>query len=49
MNTLEDSDSLKRKFNENITQTKNSNPSNLDQDYKVFTTEFDEIAKAEIS
>ena len=42
--TLEDSDSLKES-NENITQTKNSK--NIDQDYKVFTTEFDEIAKAE--
>ena len=42
--TLEDSDSL-NESNENITQTKNSK--NIDQDYKVFTTEFDEIAKAE--
>ena len=25
-----------------------TNSSNLDQEYKIFTTEFDEIAKAEI-
>ena len=42
---LEDSDSLK-KSTENILQKININ--NIDQDYKVFTTEFDEIAKAEI-
>ncbi|WP_415275857.1 cobalamin biosynthesis protein CobT [Candidatus Pelagibacter sp. Uisw_116] len=42
---LEDSDSLKESV-ENVLQKKNIN--NLDQDYKVFTTEFDEIAKAEI-
>ena len=42
---LEDSDSLKESA-ENILQKKNIN--NIDQDYKVFTTEFDEIAKAEI-
>jgi len=42
---LEDSDSLKQST-ENIMQKTNSN--NLDQEYKIFTTEFDEIAKAEI-
>jgi cobaltochelatase CobT len=42
---LEDSDSLKERV-ENVLQKKNIN--NIDQDYKVFTTEFDEIAKAEI-
>ena len=42
---LEDSDSLK-KSSENMPQKTNS--SNLDQEYKIFTTEFDEIAKAEI-
>jgi len=42
---LEDSDSLKEST-ENILQKTNIN--NIDQDYKVFTTEFDEIAKAEI-
>ncbi|MDB9956997.1 cobalamin biosynthesis protein CobT [Candidatus Pelagibacter sp.] len=42
---LEDSDSLKESA-ENILQKTNIN--NIDQDYKVFTTEFDEIAKAEI-
>ena len=42
---LEDSDSLKESI-ENVLQKTNIN--NIDQDYKVFTTEFDEIAKAEI-
>ena len=42
---LEDSDSLKESA-ENVLQKTNIN--NIDQDYKVFTTEFDEIAKAEI-
>jgi len=42
---LEDSDSLKESA-ENVLQKANIN--NIDQDYKVFTTEFDEIAKAEI-
>ncbi|MDB4070219.1 cobalamin biosynthesis protein CobT [Candidatus Pelagibacter sp.] len=42
---LEDSDSLKEST-ENVLQKTNIN--NIDQDYKVFTTEFDEIAKAEI-
>jgi len=42
---LEDSDSLKENA-ESILQKTNIN--NIDQDYKVFTTEFDEIAKAEI-
>jgi len=42
---LEDSDSLKEST-ESILQKTNIN--NIDQDYKVFTTEFDEIAKAEI-
>ncbi|MDC1464036.1 cobalamin biosynthesis protein CobT [Alphaproteobacteria bacterium] len=42
---LEDSDSLKESA-ENALQKTNIN--NIDQDYKVFTTEFDEIAKAEI-
>jgi cobaltochelatase CobT len=42
---LEDSDSLKESV-ENVLQKTNIN--NIDQDYKVFTTEFDEIAKAEI-
>jgi cobaltochelatase CobT len=42
---LEDSDSLKEST-ENVLQKININ--NIDQDYKVFTTEFDEIAKAEI-
>ena len=42
---LEDSESFKESA-ENITQKTNLN--NLDQEYKVFTTEFDEIAKAEI-
>ncbi|MDB9767113.1 cobalamin biosynthesis protein CobT [Candidatus Pelagibacter sp.] len=42
---LEDSDSLKESA-ENFLQKTNIN--NIDQDYKVFTTEFDEIAKAEI-
>jgi len=41
---LEDSDSLNEN-NENILQKKNVN--NTDQEYKVFTTEFDEIEKAE--
>jgi len=42
---LEDSDSLKESA-ENILQKTNIN--NINQEYKVFTTEFDEIAKAEI-
>ena len=42
---LEDSESFKESA-ENITQKTNLN--NLDQEYKVFTIEFDEIAKAEI-
>ena len=42
---LEDSESLKESL-ENIMQKTNLN--NIDQEYKVFTTEFDEIAKAEI-
>ncbi len=42
---LEDSDSLKESA-ENVLQK--TNIDNIDQDYKVFTTEFDEIAKAEI-
>jgi len=41
----EDSDSLKES-SENIIQKNNLN--NTDQEYKIFTTEFDEIAKAEI-
>jgi cobaltochelatase CobT len=41
---LEDSDSLKEST-ENVLQKTNIN--NIDQDYKVFTTDFDEIAKAE--
>ncbi|MDB4081362.1 cobalamin biosynthesis protein CobT [Candidatus Pelagibacter sp.] len=41
----EDSESLKEST-ENIMQKTNFN--NIDQEYKVFTTEFDEIAKAEI-
>ena len=42
---LEDSDSLKESA-ESVLQKTNLN--NIDQDYKIFTTEFDEIAKAEI-
>ncbi|EAS84868.1 Cobalamin biosynthesis protein CobT [Candidatus Pelagibacter ubique HTCC1002] len=42
---LEDSDSLKESAESVLQKT---NIDNLDQDYKVFTTEFDEIAKAEI-
>ena len=42
---LEDSDSVKEST-ENLIQKTNLN--NLDQEYKIFTTEFDEIAKAEI-
>jgi len=41
---LEDSDSLKES-KENVIQKNNLN--NADQEYKVFTTEFDEITKAE--
>ena len=41
---LEDSDSF-NESKENVMQKTNSN--NTDQEYKVFTTEFDEIAKAE--
>ena len=41
---LENLDSLK-KSTENVIQKTNLN--NIDQEYKVFTTEFDEIAKAE--
>ena len=42
---LEDSDSLKESI-ENISQK--TNMKNVDQEYKIYTTEFDEIAKAEI-
>ena len=42
---LEDSESLKEST-ENVIQKTNLN--NGDQEYKIFTTEFDEIAKAEI-
>ena len=42
---LEDSDSLKESAESVLQKT---NIDNIDQDYKVFTTEFDEIAKAEI-
>ena len=42
---LEDSESLKEST-ESIMQKTNLN--NIDQEYKIFTTEFDEIAKAEI-
>jgi len=42
---LEDSDS-KKESTENLIQKTNSN--NTDQEYKIFTTEFDEISKAEI-
>ena len=42
---LEDSDSLKESAESVLQKT---NVDNIDQDYKVFTTEFDEIAKAEI-
>ena len=42
---LEDSESLKESI-ENISQK--TNMKNVDQEYKVYTTEFDEIAKAEI-
>ncbi|MDB2601515.1 cobalamin biosynthesis protein CobT [Candidatus Pelagibacter bacterium] len=42
---LEDSDSLKESVESVLQKT---NIDNIDQDYKVFTTEFDEIAKAEI-
>jgi len=42
---LEDSESLKESI-ENISQK--TNMKNIDQEYKVYTTEFDEIAKAEI-
>ena len=42
---LEDSESLKEST-ESIMQKTNFN--NIDQEYKVFTTEFDEIAKAEL-
>ena len=41
---LKDSDSLKEST-ENVVQKTNLN--NVDQEYKIFTTEFDEIAKAE--
>jgi len=45
MNEQEDSDSIK----ENIENTiQKSNLNHADQEYKIFTTEFDEIAKAEI-
>ena len=44
MNSLEDSESLKEST-ENVIQKTNLN--NIDQEYKIFTTEFDEIAKAE--
>jgi len=42
---LEDSNSLKES-KENVTQKTNLN--NTDQEYKIFTTDFDEIARAEI-
>ena len=42
---LEDAESLKES-KESIIQKNNSN--DMDQEYKIFTTEFDEIAKAEI-
>ena len=42
---LENSDSLKESAESVLQKT---NIDNIDQDYKVFTTEFDEIAKAEI-
>ena len=42
---LEDSESLKEST-ESILQKKNLN--NVDQEYKIFTNEFDEVAKAEI-
>ena len=42
---LEDSESLKEST-ESVIQKNNLN--NIDQEYKIFTTEFDEIAKAEI-
>ena len=42
---LEDSESLKENT-ESVKQKNNSK--NIDQEYKIFTTEFDEIAKAEI-
>ena len=42
---LEDSNSLKESM-ENVLQNKNIN--NKDQEYKIYTTKFDEIAKAEI-
>ena len=42
---IEDSESLKETI-ENVIQKTNSN--NTDQEYKIFTTEFDEIAKAEV-
>ena len=42
---MEDSESLKEDT-ENVMQKTDSN--NVDQEYKIFTTEFDEIAKAEI-
>ena len=42
---LEDSESLKEST-ESVIQKNNLN--NVDQEYKIFTTEFDEIAKAEI-
>ena len=42
---LEDSNSLKENM-ENILQKTNLN--NIDQEYKIYTTEFDQIAKAEL-
>ena len=42
---IEDSESLKEST-ESVMQKNNLN--NIDQEYKIFTTEFDEIAKAEI-
>ena len=42
---LENSDSIKESV-ENVLQKTNIN--NIDQEYKIYTTEFDEIAKAEI-
>ena len=42
---LQDSESLNRDM-ENVSQKTNSN--NINQEYKIFTSEFDEVAKAEV-
>ena len=42
---LEDSESIKESTE---TVMKKNSSNNVDQEYKIFTTEFDEIAKAEI-